>query len=122
MDSHYWSTNYGPVAGAAPYQIPPKISAVIGGKASGGASVMTPAGGFSQKPLGVLLTGYQAVETPKRSTGTAPSTTRDPAATANQKKAISGGSIAALIGSCVFGLLLSLAPTVRVQSIVKRPQ
>ena len=44
MDSHYWSTNYGPVAGVAPYQIPPKISAVIGGKASGGASVMTPAG------------------------------------------------------------------------------
>ena len=108
LNSHSWSTKYDPVAGAAPYQIHPNISAVIGGKTSGGASVMAPAGGFSEKALGVLLTGNQNVETMKNGTGSAPNITTTPVAPTNNKKVLSGGSIAGIIGSCVFGLLLGL--------------
>ena len=57
------------------------------------------------------MAGYQDVETIISSTGQTPGTTTDPTATANQKKALSGGSVAAIIGSCVFGLLLGLALT-----------
>ena len=104
LNDHSWSTSYDPVSGTAPYQIHPNISAVIGGNATGSASVMAPAGGFSQKSLGVLLTGNQNVETMETSTNSTPSTTTTP----ERKKALSVGSIAGIIGSCVFALLLGL--------------
>lgn len=103
LNNHSWSTNYDPVAAATPYQIHPNISAVIGGTAAGGASAMAPEGGFSQKALGVLLTGNQNVET------TETSTTEKPVAALKHKKPLSVASIAGIIGSCVFGLLLGLA-------------
>lgn len=109
LNNHSWSTSYDPVAAANPYQIHPNISAVIGGTATGGASVMAPEGGFSQKALGVLLTGNQNVETTETSTVSTPSTTEKPAATPKHKKPLSVGSMAGIISSCVFGLLLGLA-------------
>ena len=115
LNSHSWSTNYDPVAGAAPYQVHPNISAVIGGKASGGASVMAPEGGFSQKALGVLLTGNQNAETIDSNNGsTTPNNTTHPATTLKHHNPLSGGSIAGIIGSCVFGLLLGLVLTLTI--------
>ena len=106
LNNHSWSTSYDPVAGAAAYQIHPNISAVIGGNATGGAKFVAPQGGFSQKALGVLLTGNQNVET---NANPPPNNTTNSVTAATHKKALSSGSIAAIIGSCVSGLLLCLA-------------
>ena len=104
LNNHSWSTNYDPVAAAAPYQIHANISAVIGGTATGGASAITPEGGFSQKALGVLLTRNQNVKT----IGISGSPTSSGTTTPKHNKALSVGSIAGIIGSCVFGLILGL--------------
>ena len=55
LNSHTWTTRYDPTIGTASYSINPSISKVIGGNASGGATLQTPAAGFSQKSLGTLL-------------------------------------------------------------------
>ncbi len=104
LNNHSWFANYDPVAAAVPYQIHPNISAVIGGTTTGGATTMAPEGGFSQKALGVLLTGNENVETMKASGSSTSSSTTTP----KNKNALSVGSIAGIIGSCVFGLLLGL--------------
>ena len=109
LNNHSWSTNYDPVAAATPYQVHPNISAVIGGKASGGANINAPAGGFSQKALGVLLTGNPIVETTEVSTTSTSNNTANPVPPAKPKASLSGGSLAGIIGSCVFGLLLGLS-------------
>ncbi len=109
LNNHSWSTGYDPVAGAAAYQIHPNISAVIGGNATGGAKLVAPKSSFSQKVLGVLLTGNQNVETTKTNANPPPDNTTNPVTAATHKKALNSGSIAAIIGSCVFGLLLCLA-------------
>lgn len=106
LNNHSWSTTYDPVGAAAPYQIHPNISAVIGGNATGGASLTTPPGGFSQKTLGVLLTGNPNVETLESSAGSTPRATTTPP---RGKKGLSIASIAGIVGSCVFGLLASMA-------------
>ena len=55
LNSHTWTTRYDPTIGTASYSINPSISKVIGGNASGGATLQTPVAGFSQKSLGTLL-------------------------------------------------------------------
>ena len=55
LNSHNWTTEYDPVVGAVPYVVHPSISEVIGGDENGGATLQTPATGFSQKALGELL-------------------------------------------------------------------
>ena len=55
LNNHNWTTKYDPVAGAAPYLVHPSISEVIGGDENGGATLQTPAAGFSQKALSELL-------------------------------------------------------------------
>ncbi|KAL9136560.1 MAG: hypothetical protein Q9175_002236 [Cornicularia normoerica] len=109
LNNHSWSTNYDPVAAASPYQIHPNIASVIGGNANGGATAMNPERGFSTKALGVLLTGNQNVVTFESSTGSTPSTTPKPVATPKHKMALSVGSIAGIVASCVFGLAVGMA-------------
>lgn len=55
LNNHSWTTSYDPTIGATPYTIHPNIAKVIGGDANGGATLQTPAAGFSQKSLGTLL-------------------------------------------------------------------
>ena len=55
LNNHNWTTEYDPVIGAVPYGVHRSISEVIGGDGNGGATLQTPASGFSQKALGELL-------------------------------------------------------------------
>ena len=55
LNNHTWTTAYDPVVGAAPYTVHPDIVKVIGGDANGGATLQSPAAGFSQASLGTLL-------------------------------------------------------------------
>ncbi|KAI4179318.1 MAG: hypothetical protein L6R41_007914 [Letrouitia leprolyta] len=55
LNADTWVTNYDPEPGAAPYQIHPSISKVIGGNATGGATLRSPMDGFSVPGLSSLL-------------------------------------------------------------------
>ena len=55
LNNHTWTTAYDPTIGAALYNIHPSIAKVIGGNATGGATLQTPVAGFTQKSLGTLL-------------------------------------------------------------------
>ena len=55
LNNHTWTTAYDPMMGAVPYLMHPSISKVIGGTASGGATLQTPIAGFTQNSLGTLL-------------------------------------------------------------------
>ncbi|KAL8761220.1 MAG: hypothetical protein Q9184_002652 [Pyrenodesmia sp. 2 TL-2023] len=68
LNNHTWTTEYDPVIGAAPYQVHPSISKVIGGNTTGGATKLFPDNGFSSDALRDLL-GFARQE----SAGTAPS-------------------------------------------------
>ncbi|KAL8894636.1 MAG: hypothetical protein Q9207_008450 [Kuettlingeria erythrocarpa] len=55
LNTHTWTTNYDPKAGAARYQIHNSISKVIGGNSTGGATSRRPKDGFSSAALSSLL-------------------------------------------------------------------
>lgn len=59
LNSHDWTTNYDPAAGADPYQIHSTISKVIGGNAFGGATKSEPDTGFSSDSLRILMNSIQ---------------------------------------------------------------
>ena len=80
FNSHTWTTNYDPAAGADPYYIHPSISKVIGGNRTGGATKRTPNSGFSSDALRMLMSSNQ--QTSNKSFTAAPTgppnTTRKP--------------------------------------------
>lgn len=55
LNNHTWTTAYDPTIGAALYNIHPSITKVVGGNATGGATLQTPVAGFTQQSLGTLL-------------------------------------------------------------------
>ncbi|KAL8883904.1 MAG: hypothetical protein Q9192_006972 [Flavoplaca navasiana] len=77
LNSHDWTTNYDPAAGADPYQIHSTISKVIGGNASGGATKSEPDTGFSSDALRILMSSIQQPS----NTSTTNTTRQEPADT-----------------------------------------
>ncbi|KAL8993695.1 MAG: hypothetical protein Q9188_007262 [Gyalolechia gomerana] len=109
LNDHVWSTFYDPVNGAAPYQVHPSISRVIGGNTSGGAVKRQPDKGFSSELLRDLL----GVERQNSSGAGLPA---PPSATANTKptshphtsEAPSAGGIAGIVIGVVSFVFLGL--------------
>ena len=103
LNNHTWSTNYDPSTGAAPYEIHPSISNVIGGNENGSAAIQTPAGGFSQQALGTLLGAHQGS---MNAVGTIPNST-SPAG----MQRLSRGIIAGIVIATIAGLAIILTLT-----------
>lgn len=98
LNNHTWATNYDPSEGAAPYEIHPRISNVIGGNENGSAATQTPAGGFSQLALGALLGAHQGLID---AVGTIPNT--DSTSSAGIKH-LTGGVVAGIVNAAIAGL------------------
>ncbi|KAL8993663.1 MAG: hypothetical protein Q9169_006174 [Polycauliona sp. 2 TL-2023] len=104
LNSHAWTTDYDPGAGAGatPYQIHPSISKVIGGNATGGATKNTPDIGFSSKALLYLMMNASLTNT----TGARPSGNPEkPRSSRN----LSRGAVAGTAAGVTFSALLMLA-------------
>lgn len=107
LNAHTWVTNYDPEPGAAPYQIHTSISKVIGGNATGGATLRSPKNGFSTPGLSSLLVakdenGNQTSAQPQpTSVQRGPKTpkTKNP-------RPLSNAAIAGIVVGSVGGLLL----------------
>ncbi|KAF2093704.1 hypothetical protein NA57DRAFT_61407 [Rhizodiscina lignyota] len=89
-----WGSVYN--AYAAPYELPQNIYEVIGGSATGGANIMSPAKGFSDPSLAKLFTQPSNTSSPRTGTGGIQSTSTQPAST--HTGAIAGGVVGGVVG------------------------
>ena len=122
LNNHTWASNYNPSEGAAPYEIHPSISNVIGGNENGSAAIQTPAGGFSRPALGTLLGAH---EDPVNTVGTTPNTkSASSAGTEHLPGAVIAGIVIAAIASLaiVLTVLFILLRRRYVRQHPKRPR
>ncbi|KAL8843455.1 MAG: hypothetical protein Q9176_002068 [Flavoplaca citrina] len=109
LNSHDWTTNYDPAAGADPYQIHSTISKVIGGNASGGATKSEPDTGFSSDALRILMSSIQQPS----NTSTTNTTRQEPADTdlrrPKSSSRMSKGAIAGTALGTTTGAILVVA-------------
>ena len=96
LNNHTWATNYDPSEGAAPYQIHPSISNVIGGNENANATTQNPPAGFSDPALGILLGAHQDPAPNSNSTSSA------------RKIHLAGGVIAGIVITAAAGLAIVL--------------
>ena len=96
LNNHTWITDYDPSEGAAPYQIHPSISNVIGGNENGNATIQTSLVGFSDPALGPLLGVHQDPGPNSDSTSSA------------RNMHLTGGVIAGIVIAAGAGLALVL--------------
>ena len=117
LNNHTWVTNYDPSQGAAAYQVHPSITNVIGGNENGTAKVQSPAGGFSQQELRVLLKAHPEPNTTCTAASEASCTAAAATTHANyspnypygNKDGLSTGTIAGIVLAVVaIALVLSL--------------
>ena len=114
LNNHTWTTAYDPRIGATPYLIHPSISKVIGGNASGGATLQTPIAGFTENSLGTLLGAR-----PEPNNSTLPSIAPASSSAAPKHQSLAtdakvGIAIGVLAGvGMILGALLFLYPTRR---------
>ncbi|KAF6236714.1 hypothetical protein HO173_005005 [Letharia columbiana] len=100
LNHHTWATSYDPSEGAAPYEVHPSISNVIGGNENGNAAIQTPVGGFSQLALETLLGAHQS---PVGAVGNIPNITSTSSA---GTKRLTGGVIAGIVVAAIAGLAI----------------
>ena len=103
LNNHTWATNYDSSEGAAPYEIHPSISNVIGGNENGSAEIQTPPGGFSQLALGTLLGAHQG---PNDAVGIIPNIKLTSSA---GTKRLNRGEIAGIAIAAITGLAINSA-------------
>ena len=96
LNNHTWTMSYDPSEAAAPYQIHPSISNVIGGNENGNATIQTPPAGFSNPALGTLLGAHQDPTPNSISTSSA------------RKGYLTGGVIAGIVIGAAAGLAFVL--------------
>lgn len=102
LNNHTWATNYDPSEGAAPYEIHPSISNVIGGNGNGNAAIQAPARGFVEPALGTLLGAHQGLV---GKVDTDPNTKLGSSAS---RKRLTGAVIAAIVIAAIAGLSIVL--------------
>ena len=105
LNDHSWSTGWDPEAGAAPYRIHPSISTVIGGTSSGGATLKSPSGGFSDKALGQILEASPAVSN-QSSNSTDPPNPVGMTAAGSVKRRLGPAAIAGIVIAAVVVLAM----------------
>ncbi|KAI4218187.1 MAG: hypothetical protein L6R36_009085 [Xanthoria steineri] len=112
LNSHTWTTDYDPGAGANPYQVHASISKVIGGTETGGATKRTPDVGFSSDDLRKLMSSNQ-----QNSNGSVTNTTVSEPPNAQPKPkssrplskgAIAGAVVGVTVGALILGIVLYL--------------
>ncbi|KAL8937034.1 MAG: hypothetical protein Q9216_004623 [Gyalolechia sp. 2 TL-2023] len=109
LNDHVWSTSYDPVVAAAPYQIHPSISKVIGGGTSGGAIIRKPDKGFSSEGLRDLL-GVESQNSSEASLPTPPTATAETSLTSDPRtsEVLGPGSIAGIAVGAISVAILGL--------------
>ncbi len=118
LKNHTWATDYDPSEGAAPYEIHPSISNVIGGNENGNAAIQTPTGGFSDEDLETLLGAHQ---NRSNAVGTTPNAKLTSSASS---KHLARAVIAGIVTAAIAGLavvLTALFVFLRCRSARSRP-
>ncbi len=112
LNSHTWTTDYDPGAGANHYQVHASISKVIGGTETGGATKRAPNVGFSSDDLRKLMSSNQ----PNSNASVTNTTVSEPPNAQQKPKssrplskgAIAGTVVGVTISALILGIILYL--------------
>ncbi|KAB8266037.1 hypothetical protein BDV32DRAFT_143771 [Aspergillus pseudonomiae] len=100
LHSLSWLSNYNASYSDA-YKIPSKVSDIIGGSETGGATVVSPESGFNSTSMEDLFKKRNNVADSGTSSTSTPSTTGQ---SSGASKSLSGGGIAGVVVGCVAGV------------------